>query len=182
MLTGLIQQLNNYGLPQETVVRAAFYIIAGLTVIFAVRIVTSRNIFHSAIFLALALIGVAGVYLFLDAEFLAVAQVLIYVGAVVTLFLFAIMLTANIQGRAIRQANGQIFISVISASAFIFLIVKIIKNTHWQAASPGGAQGLGIEQLGRSLMTTYVLPFETISVILIAVLVGAIVIGKTEKK
>lgn len=181
MFTGLTQQLNNFGLPQEAVVRALFYLIAGLTVLFALCIVTSRNIFHSAIYLALALIGVAGVYLFLDAEFLAVAQVLIYVGAVVTLFLFAIMLTANIQGRAVRQTNGQILFSVISVVAFLFLFVKIIKKSHWQAASLA-AQGPGIEQLGRSLMTTYLLPFEIISVILIAVLVGAIVIGRSEKK
>jgi len=161
--------------------RAVFYLIAGLTIFFSLRVVISRNIFHSAIFLALALLGVACVYLYLDAEFLAIAQILIYVGAVVTLFIFVIMLTASIQDRAIRQANKQVLLSALSALAFLFLFVKIIRNNHWELTSHA-AGVLSIEQLGRSLMTVYVLPFELISLILIAVLVGAIVIAKSEKK
>ena len=181
MHSGLIQQLSNFGIAQGTVIRAGFYLIAGLTVFFALRIVISRNIFHSAIFLAVTLMGVACVFLYLDAEFLAIAQILIYVGAIVTLFVFVIMLTADIQDRVIRYANQQVLISAISAACFLFLIIKIIKGSSWQVEN----QGLGvlsIEELGRFLMTTYVLPFEIISLILIAVLVGAILIARTDKR
>ncbi|MDO8663151.1 MAG: NADH-quinone oxidoreductase subunit J [Candidatus Omnitrophota bacterium] len=181
MQSGLIQQLGNLGLPQQDIIIATFYLVAGLTVFFALRVVISKNIFHSAIFLAMTLIGIACVYLYLNAEFLAVAQVLIYVGAIVTLFIFVIMLTANIQDRAIRQTNEQVFISAVSAAVFLFILIKVIKNNHWQLAANKGTQNLGIAQLGRSLMTTYVLPFEIISLILIAVLVGAIVIAKSDK-
>jgi len=171
MHSGLIQQLNN----------SVFYIIAGLTVFFSICLVISRNIFYSAIFLAMVLMGVACVYLYLDAEFLAIAQILIYVGAIVILFLFVIMLTASIHDRAIRQVNKQVLISAISAAAFLFLIIKIIKRSAWQVNNPSGA-ALSIKELGKSLMTTYVLPFETISLILIAVLVGAIIIAKSSKR
>ncbi len=182
MHIGLIQQLNNFFFAQDNLIRAGFYLIAGLTVFFSLRVVISRNIFHSAIFLALALLGVACAYLYLDAEFLAIAQILIYVGAVVTLFIFVIMLTASIQDRSIRQANEQVLVSALGALAFLFLFLRIIiKKNDWQSASPA-MQGLSIEQLGRSLMTNYVLPFEIISVILTAVLVGAIIIAKTDKK
>ncbi len=181
MHAGLIQQLSNSGLPQEDFLRAVFYLIAGLTVFFAFRIVISRNIFHGAIFLSLTLLGVACVYLYLDAEFMAMAQVLIYVGAVVTLFIFVIMLTANIEDRAIRQSNQQVLISAISALVFFVLIVKIIWVSLWQADNQ--LKGVSsLKALGQSLMTTYLLPFEIISLILIAVLVGAIVIGKVDKK
>lgn len=181
MHSGLIQQLSNSGLPQETIARAVFYLIAGLTVFFSFRIVVSRNIFHSAIFLAMALIGIASIYLYLDAEFLAIAQILIYVGAVVTLFLFTIMLTANIQDRAIKQNNRLVLVSAVSGTVFLLFLVKIIKGSFGQVGNPATG-ALNIPQLGRSLMTTYILPFELISLILLVVLVGAIVIGKTDKK
>ena len=181
MMSGLIQQLGNLGLAQEAVIKAGFYTVCALTVYFALRMVTSRNIFHSAIFLAMTLLGVAAVFLYLDAEFLAIAQILIYVGAIVTLFVFVIMLTANIQDRSIRQVNQQVLISAISAAGFLFFIIKMIKCNFWQVKSPGTGV-LSIKELGISLMTTYVLPFEIISLILIAVLVGAILIAKPGKK
>ena len=181
MQSGLIQQLSNLGLPQQDLISATFYIVAGITVFFAFCVVFSRNIFHSAVFLAMTLIGIACIYLYLDAEFLAIAQILIYAGAIVTLFIFVIMLTANIQDRAIRQANKQVLVSALSILVLLFVFVKIIRKNYWLHGSPA-AQGLSIEQLGRSLMTTYVLPFEIISLILISVLVGAIIIAKSEKK
>ncbi len=181
MHSGLIQQLSSAVVPQESVIKALFYIIAGLTVFFALRVVTARDIFHGAVYLAMTLIGVACIYLYLDAEFLAVAQILIYVGAIVTLFIFAIMLTANIHDRSIRQANKQVLISAVSALAFLLFIINMIKGNFRETLNPvKGA--LSITQLGTSLMTDYTLPFEAISLILVAVLVGAIVIAKADKR
>ncbi len=181
MQNGLIQQLSNLGLPQHGIITATFYIVAGITVFFAICVVLSRNIFHSAVFLAITLMGVAGVYLYLDAEFLAITQILIYVGAIVVLFLFAIMLTARMRDRTTKQVNKLVFISALSTLAFLFLFIKVIMN-HWQSAGPVVLPGFSIEQLGKSLMTVYVLPFEVISLILLVVLVGAIVIAKSEKE
>src|SRR3989338_1014682 len=108
MLNGLIQLLNNVGIPQNIAISATFYPIACLTLLSALLVGTSRNIFHSAIYLALTLIGVASVYLYLDAEFLAIIQVLIYVGAIVTLFIFTIMLTVDIDTGSIRGSLKRI--------------------------------------------------------------------------
>ena len=179
-MSGLIQQLNNIAVGQEFIVKAVFYLIAGLTIFFSFRIVISSNVFHSAIFLALALIGIACIYLYLDAEFLAVIQILIYVGAIVTLFIFAIMLTARIQDRTIRQTNQQVLASIVVTSIFLCLFITLIRTMPWHAIVPK-TEALSLAQLGRSLMTTYVLPFEVISLILLAALVGAIVIGKVKK-
>lgn len=180
-MSGLIQLLNNFGLQQEFILKATFYSLAGLTCLFALFVVISRNVFHSAIFLALTLIGVAGVYLYLDAEFLAVIQVLIYVGAIITLFIFAIMLTTKIQDLAIRQTNSQVLISALAALTLLFLFINIINRNPWQAGV-SLALPLDLSRLGKSLMTTYALPFEVISLILLAALVGAIVIGKVKKE
>ena len=180
-MNGLIQLLNNFGLPQALLLKAVFYFSAGLTIFFAIRVVTLRNVFHSAIFLALTLLGIACVYLYLDAEFLAIIQVLIYVGAIVTLFIFAIMLTAKIQDRAIRQVNKQGLLSAVVAVAFLYLFITIIRRNPWHASLTGaGVVSLG--QLGKSLMTAYALPFEVISLVLLAALVGAIVIGRAKKQ
>lgn len=181
MHSGLIQQLSNFAFLPDAILGPAFYLVAALAVFFSIRVVISRNIFHGAIFLAMALLSVACVYLYLDAEFLAIAQVLIYVGAIVILFIFVIMLTANIQDRSLRQANEQVLVSAISALAFLIIFIKMIRINHWHQSNqiPGG---LSIAQLGKSLMTTYILPFEVISLILIAVLVGAIIIGKSDKR
>ncbi len=173
--------LNNFGIPREFVIQASFYSIAALTCLFAILVVRCRNVFHSAIFLAATLIGVAGVYLFLNAEFLAIVQVLIYVGAIVTLFIFAIMLTAGIQDKSIRQTNRQTLVSGIIALAILVSFIKIIKMAHWQECA-GQTAALSLAELGKSLMSVYVLPFEVISLILLAALVGAIVIGKVKKE
>ncbi len=184
-MSGLIQTLNNilhaFGLPQEFIISASFYLIAALTVVFAFLVVTSKNIFHSAVFLALTLIGVAAVYLFLDAEFVAVVQILIYVGAVVTLFIFAIMLTTKISDKSIRQTNHQVLASCLVVLGLFFLLINIISSNPWRDGAET-IKPLGLDQLGKSLMSTYLLPFEVISLILLAALVGAIVIGKVKRQ
>lgn len=180
-MSGLIQTLNNFGLPQEFIIKATFYCVASLTCLFALLVVISRNVFHSAIFLALTLMSVAAVYLYLDAEFLAAIQILIYVGAIITLFIFAIMLTSKIQDTAIRQTNRQVLISAAVASTLLFIFINIIDRNPWKTAV-SSALPLDLSKLGKSLMSTYALPFEVVSLILLAALVGAIVIGKVKKE
>ncbi len=157
-----------------------FYFVAGLTTLFALCTVLTRNIFHGAIALALTLLSVAGVYFYLQAEFLAIAQVLVYVGAIIILFVFAIMLTAKIEDATIRQTNQQVVVSAIAALGFLALLVVGILSYPWPGSS-GNLSALTLQQLGTSLLTVYALPFEFISVILLAALVGAIVIAKVKK-
>ncbi len=181
MMNGLIQLLSSYGIPHDFIIKAAFYSTAGMTVLFALLVVLSRNIFHAAVYLAAVLLGIASVYLYLDAEFLAVVQVLIYVGAIVTLFIFTVMLTADIDTGPVRGMFRRISVSALASLAIFFILTKVITMTAWKAVVPAEA-AVSLSQLGKSLMLQYALPFEVISLISLAALIGAIVIGKAEKK
>ncbi|MDP3789568.1 MAG: NADH-quinone oxidoreductase subunit J [Candidatus Omnitrophota bacterium] len=142
----------------------------------------SRSIFHSAVYLAFALIGVACIYLYLDAEFLAIVQILIYVGAIVTLFIFTIMLTARADNTgSIREAIKRMWAPSLASLAIFLILIKVIAMTTWHIGLPK-AEFVTLQGLGRSLMSKYVLPFEVISLISLAALVGAIVIGKGRKR
>jgi len=181
MMSGLIQLLNSYGISHEVIVKATFYSIAGLTLLFALFVVLSRNIFHVAVYLATTLVGIACVYLYLDAEFLAVVQVLIYVGAIVTLFIFTIMLTADIDTGSIRGMVRRVSVSALVSLSLFFILIKVITMTTWKVVLPGNIP-ISLSELGKSLMLNYALPFEVISLISLAAMIGAIVIGKAEKK
>ncbi|HLF17426.1 MAG TPA: NADH-quinone oxidoreductase subunit J [Candidatus Omnitrophota bacterium] len=156
-----------------------FYFIALSACGFAFGAVTSRNIFHCAVWLAMALLSVAGIYLMLDALFLGVIQVLVYIGGIITLFIFAIKLTARIDDRSIRQTNEQVLISAIAVSILLIFLMLGIKLSSWAVFAQDHI--FSLKQIGKSLLTTYVLPFEFISLILLAAMVGAIVIGKVKK-
>lgn len=181
MLHGLLQFLSNHGIPQGVVIQATFYGIAGLTTLFALFVVMSRDIFHSAVFLVLTLLGVACVYLYLDAEFLAGVQILIYIGAIMTLFIFAIMLTSDTKVKLARRINLRLALSAAASFAIFAIFLKIIRLDAWQPQVLDPAP-LGLAQIGKSLMTDFGLPFEVISLVSLAALIGAIVIGRVEKK
>lgn len=156
-----------------------FFFTAICVCTFGFLTVLSRNIFHSAVWLALTLLAVSGVYFCLDAMFLGVVQVLVYVGGIITLFVFAIKLTAHIEDMGIRQTNRQVIPAVIVSIILFFFLFKIIGQSHW--ASGLNTHMVSVHDIGRALLSTYMLPFEFISLILLAALVGAIVIGKVKK-
>lgn len=149
--------------------------------VFAFLSVVSRDIFHCAVWLALTLLSIAGIYFYLEAEFLGVIQVLVYVGGIITLFVFAIKLTAHMGDAAIKQTNKQVVPSVIVTGILLYSLLKVVSSNPWQAVQPQ-APVFSLKDLGRALMTTYVLPFEFVSLLLLAVMVGAIVIGRVAKK
>jgi NADH-quinone oxidoreductase subunit J len=156
-----------------------FYAIAGLIVVFALLSVTLRNIFHSALALIVALLGIAAIYIYLDAEFLALVQVLIYVGAIMTLIIFGIMLTLKISDRTLKQHNQQRLLAfLIAGSMGLVLIVIFSRFRVKEVVSSKAAPALA--DIGRELLTKYALPFEVISVVLLAALIGAIVVSSKE--
>ncbi len=158
---------------------AVFYILAGIIIGSAVMVVTVKNIFHSALFLVLCFFAVAGIYVLLEAEFVAAVQVLIYVGAITVLIIFAIMLTSQIYSPSIKQSNEQVVPSFLIVFALLIATLVVLSNTAWRVGSelPKESSTLTI---GKLLMTSYVLPFEVVSIVLLVALVGAIVIAKKE--
>lgn len=157
----------------------AFYILAVLILGSALMVVTLRNIFHCALFLVLCLFSIAGIYILLEAEFIAAVQVLIYVGAVTILMIFAVMLTHQLTGKTIRQVNDQPVPAFLIVLSLLILTLLALSKTAWEVASSSGVSPSATE-LGRALMTIYVLPFEIVSVVLLVALIGAIVISRRE--
>lgn len=156
-----------------------FYVIAGCVCLFALLSVTARSIFHCSMFLAMALLSIAGIYFYLDAQFLGIIQTLVYVGGIVTLFVYAIKLTASIDDRTIKQVNVQVLPAALIVLLLFVIILKLFGASYLVKLAPSPVSTT-ISQLGEALMTTYALPFEFMSVVLLAALVGAIVIGKVK--
>ena len=145
----------------------------------AVMVVSIKNIFHSALFLVLCFFSVAGIYILLEAEFLAAVQVLIYVGAITILMIFAIMLTHKLYSAKISQSNEQVIPGLIIVGALLVATISALGSTAWKLSfetSPAQST-VGI---GRLLLTRYVLPFEIVSVVLLTALIGAVIIARRE--
>jgi len=157
-----------------------FYLISACVCIFAVLSVTQRDIFHCALWLAMTLLSVAGIYFYLDAPFLGVVQILVYVGGIITLFVFAIKLTAHIGDKAIEQKNKQWVISAFITLLLLCILLRVFATHPWAKMVLNQAP-FSMTQIGNSLMANYAAAFEFMSVILLAAMVGAIVIGKDKK-
>jgi NADH-quinone oxidoreductase subunit J len=160
----------------------AFVILAAITIFSAILVVTIKNIVRAALFLALSFVGVAGLYVLLNAEFLAAVQVLIYVGAITVLILFAIMLTQQIMSSRIRQTTEwfwpalAVSLAMLAVMTIFFAMPKYPTHTDLSALPTNTTM-----PLAEALLKPYLLPFELASLILLAALIGAIVIAKEEK-
>ena len=156
-----------------------FFALAFLTIVSSLMVVSSKNIFHSAIFLILALFGVAGLFVLLEAPFLAAAQVLIYVGAIAILMIFGVMLTARIADAGIRHTNEQVPTGLAISLGLLVIMLYSLWNTPIAVSEGVPAGGAG-HKLGELFLTKFVLPFEIVSVLLLAALIAALVIAKKD--
>jgi NADH-quinone oxidoreductase subunit J len=156
-----------------------FYAVAAAMALAAIRVVTTQNIVHAALYLVVVLAGVAAQYILLAAEFTAVVQVLVYIGAIVVLFLFGIMLTRAPIGRTEKLDNDQRFMSLVVS---LFLL-GVLGSILWDAFGDDKIEGNRVQtsgEVGLSIFRDYVIPFEVISVLLLAALVGAVVIARRD--
>lgn len=160
-----------------TIVQLAWLAFAALTLGSALMVVLSRNLLHSALFLVLTFFSVAGLYVLLEAEFLAAIQVLIYVGAVAVLYLFALMLTRRVTGEGVRQYNSQVGPAALVALAVFIALVPVLWTGGYRLSSLPAVPD-AIPFMGESLLTTYALPFEVMGVVLLVALVGAIILAR----
>ena len=161
-----------------TAQNVAFGIIAGGMAVAALRMVTTRSVIHAALYLMLVLAGVATLFLLLGAEFLGWVQVLIYIGAIIVLFLFGVMLTRAPIGPQVLD-NDQRWLAAIVGALTLGLLVGVF----WKAFGQEKIRLVGPttgERLGTEIFRHYVLPFEVVSVLLLAALIGAIVLARRE--
>lgn len=155
-----------------------FYLIAAVTLGFAVIVAFSRNIVYSAFALVGTLMGVAGIYVLLAADFVAMVQVLLYVGGIVVLTIFAVMLTQGIGDVAVsNRAVGRVVAVVLAAAAGAVMLYATLK-TPWHVAAKLAAVSPTTYGVGNAFLGEYVLPFEVASVVLLAALIGAVVISR----
>lgn len=145
----------------------------------AVLVVALGNLFRAALSLGLVLVGVAGMFVLLEAEFLAFVQVLVYVGAILTLVVFAIMLTARLHGPTIPGATSTRLPAAAIALA-LFVLLAMVTHSLARSVAPQAHEAVSLQQLGRELITTLVLPFEVISLVFVAAMVGAIAVASSK--
>ncbi len=158
-----------------------FYLIAAVTVVSAFGVAFSNNIVYSAFALMGTLMGAAGLFLLLAADFVAVVQVLIYVGGILVLTLFAVMLTHRIADvRVSNRSLGRLPALVVIGAIGAVMLVAIAQGT-WHQVAPGVPQPTTYG-IGDGFLTDYVLPFELASMVLLAALVGAVVLSRKEVK
>jgi len=158
----------------DTAVVVAFYVLAVLTLGSALMVSLVRDLIHAVLFLILSFVGVAGLYITLSADFVAVVQVLIYAGAISVLMLFAILLTP----RSARDNSAVSYRAPISIVAGLVgaVIIFVGLKTDWATVSEEDRFPQTAAEIGKALLDPYVLPFEVASVLLVIAMVGAIIL------
>jgi NAD(P)H-quinone oxidoreductase subunit 6 len=158
-----------------------FYVIAAVTVAGAAGVALSRNILYSAIGLLMALLGAGSLYVFLAADFLAVTQLLVYIGGVLVLILFAVMLTNRITEIKVSNASLGLYGGIMLFVATAPVLVAVATLTPFAVRTPGPAT-YTTAAIGDGFLTKWLLPFEVASLVLLATLIGAVVIARKEIK
>ena len=161
-----------------------FYLFAGMILTFSVLTVTSRRILRAAVYLLFVLISTGGLYFWLNYNFLAAVQLTVYAGGIVVLIIFSILLTSHLSERAVMAPMKQSLLSALAAIAGATLtIMTILRFTF--IPDGGTDPQLNMTDIGNSLVSYkregYALPFEVVSILLLAAMIGAIVVAKKER-
>jgi len=167
-------------IPVEFLVAGGFYTFAALAVAGAIGLILARRVFHSALFLVLTLSSVAAELVILGADFLAAVQVLVYVGAIMVLIIFGIMLTPQQVELPDIGGPGQALAGVLVAGAILIVSTVVIATSRWPRSTPTPMDKSTTETIGHGLFNAFVLPFEIASILLVVAMIGAIVIAREE--
>jgi NADH-quinone oxidoreductase subunit J len=157
----------------------AFWVLAVLLVGSALAVVLSTNLFHAVLWLALALTGTAGVFLLLNAEFLAAVQLLLYAGGVITIVVFAIVVTERLVGERLSQTNRGVAGGAIVAAGLLWIIVSTVMRRALPS-TPAPQTGDLTRLVGEQVLTTFVMPFELLALLMLAAMLGAIYFARPE--
>lgn len=165
-----------------TITQWLFGILSFMAIMFALMVVFTRNPIHSVLYLVLTFFCIAGHYLLMNAQFLAVVHIAVYAGAIMVLFLFVIMLLNLNEDTEPRKTAYSKFIAGIIGGLLLLVLVGALKGTEQLQISKYGYSEAGLmKNLGRVLFKEFLFPFEIVSVLLLAALVGAIMLGKKEE-
>lgn len=160
-----------------------FYIIAAFILFTALLAVTTRKIFRSAIWLLFSLVGIAGLFFWMDVEFIAAVQIVVYVGGIVVLIIFSIFLTHQAGNEMPKPKLSRTIFSVLAAVFGFALFYTLISQYNFQPSS-NKILNVEVAEIGSQLLSTtdhgYILPFEVVSILLLAAMIGCIVIAKRE--
>ncbi len=167
---------------QEIATNFFFYTIAIVSVLSALKMVTTDNVVHSALWLLIVLASVAAVYVFLGAEFAAATQILVYIGAILVLLLFGVMLTRAQIGHEDDLNHPQpmqgLMVAVILFATMVYALADAFGTTRLDALSEQRVERT--DAVADAIFSTYIVPFEAISVLLLAALIGAIVVARRD--
>jgi NADH-quinone oxidoreductase subunit J len=156
-----------------------FYVIAAVMLFSAFRVVTTANVVHAALWLAVVLAGVAAQFILLGSEFVAVTQVLVYIGAVVVLFLFGVMLTRASMGddESVGEERRTMaaFVGILLFAVMAIALIDTFDDGRVVVEQPQR-----VAEVSDSIFSQYIVPFEAVSVLLLAALIGAIVVARKE--
>ena len=155
-----------------------FAIIALVMVLAALKMVTTENIVHAALYLVIVLAGAAGMFILLGAEFIAVTQILVYIGAIIVLFLFGIMLTKGSfgteEGEFIEKSQMAVLVAVLIVTVASGSFIDSFRYTELSREAPSTTA-----EIGDTIFSQFIIPFEAISVLLLAALIGSVVIARS---
>jgi NADH-quinone oxidoreductase subunit J len=164
-----------------------FYLLAALTLICGILSVSTRQIFRAAIYVLFSLIGIAGIYFWLDYQFVAAVQIVVYVGGIVVLIIFSIFLTQQAGEKLPKQKIGRkIFSALAVFCGFALTMLQVYQHLFYQKGPREEPVQVTVANIGSRMLSIddggYALPFELVSILLLAALVGCIVIAMREKK
>ncbi|HTR30867.1 MAG TPA: NADH-quinone oxidoreductase subunit J [Puia sp.] len=163
------------------ITQVLFWVLSVMAILGAILVVISKNPVHSVLWLIVVFVAISGHYILLDAQFLAIVNLIVYAGAIMVLFLFVVMLM-NLNTDSEPQKNRWLKIAgVISGGALLLVLVAALKRADLKMQLDTGNGDIGlIRNLGLSLFHDYVIPFEISSVLFLSAMVGVVVIGKKE--
>lgn len=157
-----------------------FYFFALITIVSAYFVVTNKNIIYSAFNLMLTFFGVAGIYVLLGADFIAIVQLIVYVGGILILILFGIMLTNKITDVSLKSETSFLLPSSIAVGLFGGILLSTLLNTEWRSVQSEFPNST-LKGLGMLLMNEYIIIFELLGMLLLIALIGAASIARRDK-
>lgn len=165
-----------------SITQILFWILSVAALFSALMVISSKNPVHSVLWLIATFFSISGHYILLNAQFLAIVNIIVYAGAIMVLFLFVIMLMNLNQEAEPRKNRWLKFAGAVSGGCLLLVLVAALRNTEIkQQAAEVNSGDIGlIKTLGQELFTNYVVPFEISSILFLSAMVGAVVIGKKE--